>query len=67
MFLYKFTPILIEWNFYNGFIFKLLEIEITFNEKLSNPRSLFSINSSSKFLYLELFFIEIPIIPVKIK
>lgn len=49
------TPIHLEWNAWNGFIFKVLDIELGAKE----ARSLFSINVSNSFLVIEVLFFQI--------
>ena len=60
----RITPIIIEWNCYNGFIFHLFDIDFYTIES-----SLFGINASREFLYIDIFWNNIkifdntPIIP----
>lgn len=42
-----------EWNCYNGFIFKILEVE---SYKPNLDSALFGLNFSRRFLYIDLFF-----------
>ena len=54
----RFTLFNCNWDFYSGFKLDLCEIEILdwgFN------RSLFSINGSKEFLYLNILFLEIKV------
>jgi hypothetical protein len=52
----RITPITVEWNSYNGLIIELLHIDAG---KLDN--SLFGINCSKTFLYVDVFFLSLKI------
>lgn len=51
------TPIHLEWNAWNGFIFKVLDIELGKHDS----RSLFSVNASSNFLIIDVLFFQITV------
>ena len=51
------TPIHLEWNTWNGFIFKVLDIELG----KYDSRSLFSVNASSNFLIIDVLFFQITV------
>lgn len=51
------TPIHLEWNAWNGFIFKVLDIELG----KYDSRSLFSINVSNNFLIIDILFFQITV------
>ncbi|MEK6878929.1 MAG: hypothetical protein AABY22_04940 [Nanoarchaeota archaeon] len=55
----RITPIQMEWNSYNGFIFELFYLEIFKPLRIEN--SLFGINVSKNFLYFDIFFMPIKI------
>lgn len=48
------TPIHLEWNAWNGFIFKVLDIEIG----KKDSRSLLSVNVSNSFLIIDILFMQ---------
>lgn len=50
----RITPIHLEWNSYNGFIFTLLHVD--FISKREIDGSLIGINFSTDFFYIDLFF-----------
>jgi len=50
----RITPIILEWNCYNGFVFHLFDIDFDYIEG-----SLFGINASREFLYVDIFWINI--------
>lgn len=54
--LYRFTPIHLEWNSYNGFILEILYLDIYFSEKKQVDGCLIGINFSQDFIYIDLFF-----------
>ena len=54
----RFTLFNCEWNFYNGFLLDFCRFEL-FN--WDSDRSLFSINVSKEFLYLNILFAEIKV------
>lgn len=49
--------ITMQWNTYNGFVFVILDIELSYY----NHRALFGINSSKNYLYIDIFFKEIKV------
>lgn len=51
----------IEWNSINGCIFKLLTIELN---KPNIDSSLFGINFSKRFLYIDIFFFTIKVFDI---
>ncbi len=53
----RFTPIRIEWNCYNGFIFELFHMELYKPVNIDN--ALFGLNVSKDFLYIDIFFMQI--------
>ena len=57
----RFTPIKIEWNQYNGFIFEFFSIEYYKENMIDIASSLFGISFSKNFLYIELFFFNIKV------
>ena len=54
----KFTLFNCEWNFYNGFYLDFCGLALS---NWDFDRSLFSINSSMEFLYLNILFLEIKV------
>ncbi len=46
-----------EWNCYNGFVFNILELELY--KPVNMDSSLFGINASRNFFYMDLLFIRI--------
>lgn len=52
----RITPIILEWNCYNGFIFHLIDIDCFGIES-----SLLGINASMSFIYIDLFWTTIKI------
>ena len=52
----RITPIILEWNCYNGSVFHLFDIDLYDIES-----SLFGINASREFLYVDIFWINIRI------
>ncbi len=50
----NFTLINLEWNCYNGFIFKFLHLELY--KPIDIDNSLFSINFTGDFLYIDILF-----------
>jgi len=53
------TIILIEWNCYNGFIFELIHMELF--KPINIDRSLFGINISRDFFYINFLFMQLRI------
>lgn len=52
----RITPIQIEWNSWNGFIFKIVGID-----NGGRDRALFGINVSTNFLYVDILFFIIKV------
>lgn len=55
----RFQPINIEWNCYNGFMFDLFYLETY--KPFNLDGSLFGINFSKNYLYIDIFFMNIKI------
>jgi hypothetical protein len=53
------TPITIEWNCYNGFIFEVFHIDSY--KPINLDAALFGISASERFLYIDIFFITLKI------
>lgn len=53
----KITIIECEWNCYNGFIFSLFDLELF--KSVNMDSALFSINVSTRFLYMDILFLKI--------
>ena len=59
--MHKITPILLEWNVYNGFNLEILSIEFYFNN-CSFDGSLFGLSISKEFVLIDFLFMGIEII-----
>ncbi len=55
----RFTPIVIEWNSYNGFNLEIFHIESY--KPINLDSSLFGISASKEFLYINIFYFTIKI------
>ena len=55
----RLTIINAEWNSYNGFVFEFLHLELFKMVNIDN--SLFGINISKRFLYIDIFWMQIKI------
>lgn len=53
------TIIKAEWNCYNGFIFQLIYLELF--KPIHVENSLFGVNVSKDFLYIDIFWINIKV------
>ena len=57
----RITPIRIEWNYHNGFIFEFMYIEWGVMDS-----SLLGLSFSDTYCYLDIFYFTIPIKPHKL-
>lgn len=56
--MFRFTPIMLEWNNENGFIFEFFQID---NEQKNFYSGLFGLNIAPNFLYIDIFYFNIKV------
>lgn len=57
----RLTIINLEWNCYGGFIFEILHLNLSERFDIDIDNSLFGLNISKDFLYIDLFWMEIKV------